>query len=783
MLKRILSTLMGVSLLGAVLLESQTVLAQQPGGFLIEEIIVTARRQEENLQEVPIAVTSLSSETLERRQLFSTADLDQAVPNLQFNNNATLAGNNSSSQIFIRGIGQLDPTSTVDPGVGIYIDDVYMGQSLGGTMDFRDIANVQVLRGPQGTLFGRNTIGGAILLTTRDPGQEFSSDLKVKAGSDSLYELFGAVDLPISNTVTSRLTFGRKVQDGYVTRSDGEDLGDTNTLTATGKLLITPSEDLQIKLLFDYTDSDENGNPLVFAANNRNATFQIVASQDAGCPGTVFAGPASVPPPADLDDPRCANAFQNAGEFRNNGTFPLTSELENWGVGANIEYDINDTLTFKSITSARSLDWVGIRDADNTPLTILHTSYDSDGEQWSQEFQLLYNADSLTGVVGAYYFAEEVDDIVTVQLNTPAPGTQQDSDNNKTDNSSVAVFTQWTFTFNDQWDLTLGGRYTEDTKASTPDQFNFASPNDKYLPVQKYEDTFDAFTGTLSLAYRINSDAMIYGSYSEGFKGGGWNSHFNTCQVPDSVSICFSNLPPATATPDRANSLAAQAIFPQVHKFDEEKAQTIELGFKLDLLNNTMRLNGAIFDTDYDDLQFIYRAGVAPYLTNAGKASIKGAELELSWVPNENWLVDFGLGYLDDSIDQLDVIAGIATGVEVGNTLPYTPDLQANIGLGFIGHIGNLRISPRVDIAYQDETFFDANNTVEIAQLDTVTVVNASLLIEPDSSYWRVALGINNATDEIYPIAGNSSLTTGSGYAEIAYARPREAFASLSFEF
>ncbi|HEY8539850.1 MAG TPA: Plug domain-containing protein, partial [Steroidobacteraceae bacterium] len=139
----------------------------------LEQVIVTARRVEENLQETPIAVSAFSGSALEDRQVFSTEVLDQVVPNLQFANNAPLAGNNSSSQVFIRGIGQTDPTSTVDPGVGLYIDDVYIGNAVGGTMTLRDIANVQVLRGPQGTLFGRNTIGGAILLTTTTPGDEF----------------------------------------------------------------------------------------------------------------------------------------------------------------------------------------------------------------------------------------------------------------------------------------------------------------------------------------------------------------------------------------------------------------------------------------------------------------------------------------------------------------------------------------------------------------------------------------------------------------------------------
>src|SRR5215471_1183962 len=168
-----------------------TSIAQEQETNVLDEVIVTARRVEENLQDTPNSITALSAKSLEERQIFRTDALDQVVPNLQFANNAPLAGNNSSSAIFIRGIGQTDPTSTVDPGVGLYIDEVYMGTAVGGTMDFRDIANVQVLRGPQGTLFGRNTIGGAILLTTKEPGDDLGGTVRVGAGSDALGEFFG----------------------------------------------------------------------------------------------------------------------------------------------------------------------------------------------------------------------------------------------------------------------------------------------------------------------------------------------------------------------------------------------------------------------------------------------------------------------------------------------------------------------------------------------------------------------------------------------------------------
>ena len=683
----------------------------------LDQITVTARRVEENLQDTPVSVAAFTAESLEKRQINSTKDLDKVTPNLQFADNATLAGNNASSQVFIRGIGQNDPTATVDPGVGLYIDDVYMGQSVGGTIDFRDIAGVQILRGPQGTLFGRNTIGGAILITTNDPADEFGVSARATYGSDHWVEALAAVDIPLSDTLTSRFTIGAKSQDGYVVRTtDGQDLGDANNYTITGKLKFEPSDNFVAKLKFDYTKADENGSPLVFAASNEEATFQRVASADAGCPG--FGGDWTALPSVPLiDDPRCANDFQNAGPFANNGTFPLESSLKNWGVSGHLEYDVSEHVTLKSITAYRELDWIGIRDADNTPLTILHTSYDSSGWQFSQEVQAIYHDDNLDVVLGAFYFEDETDDTVRVELNTPAPGVQGDSDDVIVKNDNWALFGNISYRLTDRLSAAFGIRYTNETKGSIPDQFNTAAPDVKYLPVMLYEADFESTTISGNISYRWSDTLMT---------------------------------------------------------------------FKADLFSETLRLNGAYFMTDYDDLQFIFRVGVAPYLLNAGKASIDGFELEATWAPNRNFIFEAGVGFLDDKIEEIstDFIAlGAVTSVTTDNQLPFTPKWQANIGAGYNFYTGDVMISPRVDFFYQGATFFDAINTPEIAQLNAVKTVDLSVAVEPNDGPWRLQLAVNNVADKIYPISGNSSLGTGSGYAEVAYNRGRQVFATVSVKF
>jgi iron complex outermembrane recepter protein len=727
----------------------------------VEEITITARKVKENLQDTPVAVTALSGDALEQHQVFQTDKLTQVVPNLQFGTNAPLAGNNSSSQVFIRGIGQTDPTSTVDPGVGLYIDDVYVGTAVGARMDLRDIASVQVLRGPQGTLFGRNTIGGAVLLSTADPSDAFGGVARGGFGSDNLFDGFLALDVPMSDTLKARFTAGRRKQNGYVTRTDGTDLGDTNTYALSSKFVWKPTDKLEARWLADYSNSDEHGSPLVFAAINTSATFPRVASAAAGCPG--FNGNfATLPAVPNIPDDRCANNFQNRGPFHNNGTTPLKSILEGWGTSINVSYALTDAMSLKSISSYRSERWKGNRDADNTPLTILNTFYDVHGWQWSQELQGIYRQGSLTAVLGAYYFKQRSNDIVTVELHPP-PGIQQDSDNNVADNKSWAGFTQWTYNFTERLGATVGARYTEDDKGSYPDQYLFSAPTVKQVPLRWYRDSFSAFTPSASVNYRWNERAMTYVSFSEGFKGGGWNSHFNSVLTP-----------------------AQQAA---LQEFRPEKAKTYELGAKLDLLRNTLRLNFAVFDSNYTDMQVTYRGpapnGVAPFLTNAGKATIKGAEAELTWIPMTDWNIEASVGHLESSIDRLDItpLAVIPPGLRVGNELPFAPRWQGHVGLAYTAHTGSLEITPRLNASYQSRTFFDATNTPEIAQLGGYTVLNTALVLGPESAPWQMTLGANNVTDKLYRVAGNSSLSTGSGYAEVAYARPREYFGRISYSF
>jgi iron complex outermembrane receptor protein len=751
----------------------------EPAAETIESIVVTARRRAESLQDTPVAVTALSAAALERQQVVSTTDLDKVAPNIQFHSYGTLTGNNSAAQVFIRGIGQSDATPAVDPGVGVYIDDVYMGRAVGAAMEFRDIANVQILRGPQGTLFGRNTIGGAVLLTTNEPGTDAGNSVRVGLGENNLKEAFGAFDLPLGGDWSARLALGMRQRDGYVTRvSDGKDLGDEDMRTGQLALRYKPSESFSLTLRGDYTEEDENGSPFVFRAMNEGATFVGAASIAAGCPNILdpFPPPLLVGP---LADPRCGNDAQALGEFRNGGTYPASSTLENRGGSLVANWKVNDLLSLKSITADRRLEWTGTRDADNTPLLILHTNYTSESKQFSQELQAVVEADRIDGVIGLYYFDEDSFDRLLVPLGNP--GTSYDTQRVAMDTQAKAAFTEWTFKFTDAFSATAGIRYTQEDKGLQATMFNvapatraepaaptalcpFAGPpptqtNCLFLTTNRFARDFSATTKSASVQYRFNERIMTYLSWSEGFKSGGFNQRYNAA-------------PPGNAP----------------ISFGAETAESFEIGLKMDPLDS-LRINLAAFSTDYDDIQMTYRLGVVPLLFNAGVASIDGGELELEFAPTEDFRLDATIGYLDAKFDSITApppfgpVSPTAT-ASLASRLPFTPEWQGHLGLSYTFHPGsNWKLTPRVDVSHTAEQFFDAGNSAEIAQDDAITLVGASLTLASDDDKWRFVLGGSNLTDELYPVAGTSSLTTASGYSEIIYSRPRSVTLSATRNF
>ena len=752
-----------------------------------EEIVVTARRREETLQDTPIAVSPFSAEALEVRQVQGTQDLERITPSLQFKPAGQLSGNSAASVVFIRGVGQLDPTAAVDPGVGIYIDEVYVGRAVGGQIDFGDIASVEVLRGPQGTLFGRNTIGGAILVRTRPPEfGVFGSKVNLRVGDDSLYDGFAAFNLPLGDKAAARLSAGFRQRDGYVTREfDDRDLGDDNRFSLNGSLNWAPSSSSLVFLRADYTKRDEHGAPFVFAGINEQAPVPAIVSVAAGCPGATIPflppgdprrGPPNVPM---IDDPRCANDFQALDGLTSGGTAPVSSTSEVWGAAGTATLQLTDRVLLNSITAFRSTDSRGVRDADNTPFEMLTTDLTTASQQISQELQLQLDFDNASAILGVYYFNEATDERLTAFLPFPptppiiasllagGPGAR-DLQLSDLETDSIAAFGQLSLKPTSRLELSGGLRYTRDRKTfqgTVLNLFPSTLPDPDPLPTlaipeggplfifsRPFEDTFSALTGSASVQYRWNDSLSTYASYARSFKSGGFNTRYNA--------------PPPGFVPV---------------PFDEETVDSYEFGAKLDVGRN-FRLNVAAFRADYHDIQMIFRQGVVPLLFNAGEATIEGIEAEFYSRPAPWLILEGGLSSLNDEIKSITQVPGAIATIAPGDDLPLTPSLQANLGISVpIDLNDRFVLTPRVDGNYTTSLVFITSSNPLIEQ-DEYAVGNASLTLTDSKNDWRLTAGVLNLFDERYLVQGNASLGT-LGYAETMYARPRSWFIQLSVDF
>ena len=768
----------------------------------IEEVVVTARKRSENLQETPISIAAVTASALAARQIDATTDLQKITPNLQFSSYAPASGNNASSQVFVRGIGQTDFLASTDPGVGLYVDGVYIARSVGGNIAFADLERVEVLRGPQGTLFGRNTIGGAVNIITRKPADRFGVRAEIKLGSDNRLTARATLDAPLSDQVRTNWTVGRSRRDGYVLRlSDGVKLGDENTWFARGQVLLEPASNLSVLISGDYTRKNENGAPTVFAGINASQPFPRIASSLAGCPYVQAGPPYAITDAANYaasSDPRCANTQQGAGPFATRANSPVGSKARFYGGSLTADWQLGG-VELKSITAMRWVSWSGQRDADNTALTIVATDVGDDQRQFSQELQAVGKLldDRLTWLVGLYHFDEQVRSNYDVILPVSVGTSEIDGDY---ENVSNAAFAQISYSLTDRLSLTLGGRYGRETRRFTPLQgavtqyafpvlpgytaYAYTASDGKntiaMLPsatgapagyqalavaggnvvapagIRFYDQTRlqiadDRFLPMATLSYRWSPELFTYLTYSEGYKAGGHSTR----------------------------SIRPNPVFPT---FRPETAQSVELGFKSDLFDRRLRLNGAVFSTGYDDIQITVREFASPILVNGGKARIKGGELEWQIVPFENLEVRGGMGYLHDAYKALSA-AALGVGVAPGNHLPFAPKWNLNTGVSYkidLGELGSL--SPRVDWSYQSKVFFDATNTALIAQ-DDYSTFNLSGRWQDARGRWSLSAGITNLTDKLYRVQGFSSLDSSPGYAETTYARGREWFASLAVDF
>lgn len=725
--------------------------AQQPdeGQRLsgIEEVTVTARRREENLQDTPISITAFTAEGLEARNVENAAELGAFTPNMEFDNAAPLSNSNAASSIFIRGIGQTDFTLNIDPGVGLYVDGVYVARSLGGNLDVLDVERIEILRGPQGTLFGRNTIGGAIVITSKQPSEELEASLGLTTGTDDRLDVKASVNVPFGENFFGRISLATLNRHGYVARlHTGEQTGDVDRLIGRGALRWKPTDDLTLDLVVDGTRMRELGAGATPVAAVETAAFAAFHNR-------FVASPPCVPAPSPRDNPNCFNEqFLPGSPFQSNGTFPVASDLDVYGVALTGELELA-ALTLKSISSYRRLESFTSRDADHSPLSIAGTSVDLDQEQISQEFQVLgeFLDGRVDSTAGVYYFGETGSDRNNVDFSTVDV-----LSGGSVDNDAFAVFAQATVNVTSRLHLTGGVRYTNETKRFSPDQVvTGAVPpasipfpaGTRVLPLGEVSRDAEDVSALVSLAYDWTDDLMTYATYSQGFRSGGFT----------------------------------QRVFPPrgtVPSFEPEFVDTYEIGAKATMLDARLRLNAAAFLTDYRDLQVNVLDGAATTTQNAAAAEISGFEVEVVVVPIEGLLLEAGIGHLDAKYTRVSTIALL----DIDDKLVNTPEWSGALGMSYEFAVGDLgHFTPRVDWAYRSAVYNDAPNTPLIRQ-EGYGLLNASLRFESRDRRTAATLSGRNLLNEEYITSAFADLRT-QGIAEATYGRPAEWALSLTREF
>ena len=753
----------------------------------LQPLVVTARNREELLQSVPLAVSAFSGRDLELGQVGTTDRLGQIMPNVNFNHSGALSGTKSAAQFYIRGVGQRDFLPVTDPGVAVYVDGIYMPRSVGAVMDLIDVERVEVLRGPQGTLFGRNAVGGAVSVHSRRPDAEARRSIRAQFGDDRMTNLTASANGALADGLFGSVTLALRKRDGYVKRiHDGLDKGNDNGQAARGAILWRPSATFEVSATADYSRRRENGAPTVNGGVNDKQAFGTFGNAALpGCtaitvnPGFPGNGPPTFPPPGQGAGGAkgCYGPDSFAGEYISEGTFPAFSDLDSWGAGARASWSLGGGVTLRFLTGYRGLDMWNSRDADNTPANVLQIQIAVESEQLSQELQLsgLGLDDRLHWQTGLYLVRETGYYLGAVTLPTGAFDSNWDLVN-----SSMAGFAQATADVTAALSLTVGARYTRDWKAVTPDVYAVGdasqgrgsihgptwplaqgifraatgpmNPGDRILANKEFTRDFDALTVMANLAHRWNDNTIAYVGFAEGFKSGGFDA-----RVPSPPPGHEPNSPDAAPT-----------------DYEPETVASYEIGLKSGTGDGRLRLNLALFRADYEDLQVVIRESINPITVNGGSADLQGAELEAAWIPGGGWDIAAGVGVLSAEYDSLSpAVLENRNPVLPDYKLTKTPRFNHTLGIGRTFHARGLPVTPRIHWTYTSSQYHDPVNTPQLFQ-EGYHLLHATIGLASGDGRWEVLSAFRNLTDERYLVTGTSAWGTAAAYIEQVYGRPFE---------
>ena len=732
----------------AALLPAPIVIAEERAA--LEEVVVTAQRRAESLQDVPLAITAITGDELDAMGVDDIKGITERTPGFTMG-----SFNAGQPQLYIRGIGSNEDSPAGDQSVIVFIDEVYIGRSAGMDLDLFDLERVEVLRGPQGTLFGKNVVGGAVSVVTSKPTDELDMRFELSAGDLDLRTARGLISGPIAENVYGKISFSSRKRDGYVDNridefpqffpsgNDGDfEIGDVDTNSLRGALRFTPTDRAEINLSANWSKMDQNGPPRHFVGPT-GPWFATEAALLPGYRGNIH------------------DVLQDD---------PGSSETDIWGVTARLDYDF-DAFTFTSLTSFRDVDAeidnlnfggaeiADLRLSSGAAPVILGGSnpYVDQSETFTHEFRVTSAGDSaIQWVAGVYYLEEDAyrNERAPIGVFAATPiGTLNvvpiiDGGNEMSNTTeSYAVFGQLTWSITDALNLTIGARQTWEEKDATVT----STPNALSAVPQftlDLEDDWSSLTPKLSVDYQINEDAMVYFSYSEGFKSGGFPG-------------------------GGANELIAST------GFDQEEAKLYEIGTKTEWLDSRLRLNVAAFYTDYTDLQILQllvpddadpNSPGSLITQNAADAEIQGLEVEFSILPGENWLIQGSYTYLDTEFSDFFIPSGFRSpggappADRTGNELRNAPENAYNILVRYEMPFDNgMNLRLQADYRHKDEVFQDPD-VLEFAAVPEYDVLDLRASLNFGGGHWTVTGWVKNATDEEYflhnfPLQGSGVAT------------------------
>ncbi len=678
----------------------------------LEEVIVTATKRAESLQDVPISVNALSETTIQEAGVTDIGDVAALVPSLTVSTNV----NPFATALRIRGFGTSQNDPALEASVAFLVDGVYMGSSGLGMSDLTDIERVEVLQGPQGTLYGKNSNAGAISVTTKSPNlEETEGFVEASLGDYSLQRYVGSLTGPLTDSLAYSVAGSWHNRDGWLKNEVGDDLNALDDWNARGKLLWLPTDALSIQLTASHVDRDTSCCG-ADATQTAAVTDQLVAQ---GLPVLK----------------------NDAFDYKNNVDIESNFDLTADAVNIVLNYEL-DQATVTSLSAWNDYDYTTSTDADRSQLAILGLVDDKyTGEQYSQELRLTSELDGpLQYMVGAFYAYEERtrggpnrepvvigDDIIPVGgaqtgLGPGFAAIVQPGDtvlfNNKWETESFAVFGQSTYEFNESWAATLGLRYTtEDKDADLLTQpFSTAAAaaagsalvQIAFAPVDdSFSRNSDGFTGLANLTFFATEETMLFTSVSTGSKSGGFNG------------VAGEGAP---------------------REFDDEDTTNYELGVKSQLFDNRLQVNATVFYTVFDDLQFLAQqpAGVGTFVSNAAEGASAGVDLNCSAIPWEFLMLSGGLQYLDAKYTdgQLD---------EDGFDVPYAPDWSGNFSATLLLPLAEGVTYLRGDYSFMSDYFTNPTYQVDSVEQDK-NLLNLRLGWRDET--WDAAVWVKNATDE-----------------------------------